>query len=67
MSSQESLTRAKPLPLPERCSVILHGMFSLFIGLMDLALKLILLFTLKLTFLLLFKAEAVEIDLADIE
>ena len=42
-------------------------MFSLFTGLLDLLLKLILLITLKFTSLLLSKAEAVEIDLADIE
>jgi hypothetical protein len=67
LSSQESLTRAESLSLPERCSVTLHGLFSLFTGLLDLTLKLILLFTLKLTSLLLSTAEAVEIDLADIE
>ena len=67
MSTQELLTRAKSLPLPVRCSVLMHGTFSLFTGLLDLTLKLILLATLKLTSLLLFKAEAVEIDLADIE
>jgi hypothetical protein len=42
-------------------------MFSLLTGLLDLALKLVLLFTLKLTSLLISNAEAVEIDLADIE
>ncbi len=67
MSSQESLTSVESLPLPERCSVTHNGMFSLLTGLLDLALKLILLFTLKLTSLLLSNAEAVEIDLADIE
>jgi hypothetical protein len=36
-------------------------------GLLDLALKLVLLFTLKLTSLLILNAEAVEIDLSDIE
>jgi hypothetical protein len=36
-------------------------------GLLDLALKLILLFALKLTSLLISNADAVEIDLADIE
>jgi hypothetical protein len=36
-------------------------------GLLDLALKLILLFALKLTYLLISNADAVEIDLADIE
>lgn len=67
MSSQEWLTRAESLSLSERCSVTLHGVFSLFTGLLDLLLKVILLITLKLTSLLLSKAEAVEIDLADIE
>ena len=67
MTSQELLTRAESLPSPERCSVIHHGMFPLLTGLLDLALKLILLFALKLTSLLLSNAEAVEIDLADIE
>ena len=67
MSSQKSLTRAESLPSPEPCSVIHHDIFSLLTGLLDLALKLVLLFTLKLTSLLILNAEAVEIDLSDIE
>ncbi|MGD8252941.1 MAG: hypothetical protein PVI73_08230 [Syntrophobacterales bacterium] len=67
MSNQKSLTKAESLPAPDRCSVIHHDIFSLLTGLLDLALKLILLFALKLTYLLISNADAVEIDLADIE
>ena len=63
----QPLAKIKSFPLIERCSEQLTGVFSLLAGLLDLALKLILLCALKLVSLLVHKAEAPEIDLADIE
>ena len=67
MSNQESLASERSLPLPELCLAILQDACSLFAGLLDLALRLILVFVLVAISKLGIKAEPPEIDLADIE
>ena len=59
--------RAECFPLLQNGLRLLHLTLAFFSNLMDLALKLILLFGLKLISLLVFQSEAPEIDLADIE
>ncbi|MGD8370523.1 MAG: hypothetical protein PVG64_09590 [Syntrophobacterales bacterium] len=67
MSSQESLASEKSLTFPELCLAILQDTCSLFAGLLDLALRLFVVFALVSISKLGIKAEAPEIDLADIE
>ena len=59
--------RAKSLPLLKQGLRLPQVTLTLFSNLLDLALKFILLFGLKLIALLVFQAEAPEIDLADVE
>ena len=59
--------RAESLPLLKHGSRLSHLALTLLSKLFDLALELFLLFGLKLLSLLVFQAEAPEIDLADME
>ena len=59
--------RAKSFPLLKQGLRLPQLTLNLFSNLLDLALKFILLFGLKLISLFVFQAEAPEIDLADIE
>ena len=67
LSTPKLQVRAESLPLLRNVLRPLHLTLAFFSNLMDLALKLILLFGLKLISLLVFQSEAPEIDLADLE
>ena len=59
--------KAESFPLLKQGLGMLHFILSVFSGLINLVLEVILLFGLKLIALLVFRAEAPEIDLADID
>jgi hypothetical protein len=67
LPSRQPSAEAESFPFIGRCFAHLTSLFSLLAGLLDLAPKLILLGALKLVSLLVSKAEAIEIDLSDIE
>jgi hypothetical protein len=67
LSIPKRQARTESLPLLQNGVRLLHLTLTLLSNLMDLGLKFILLFGLRLISLLIFQAEAPEIDLADIE
>jgi hypothetical protein len=67
LSIQRLQVRAESLPLLKHVLRLLHLALDLLSKLVDLSLKLILLFGLKIISLPVFQTEAPEIDLADIE
>ena len=67
LSIQELQVRAASLPLLKQGLRLPQLTLTLSSNLLDLALKFILLFGLKLISLLVFQAEVPEIDLADVE
>jgi hypothetical protein len=67
LSIQELQVRAASLPLLKQGLRLLHPTLDLLSNLLELTLKFILLFVLRLISLFPFDGEAPEIDLADIE
>ena len=67
LSIQKLQVRAESLPMIKHGLKLPHLAVTLLSKLLDLALKIVLLFGLKLISLLIFQTEAPEIDLADIE
>ena len=67
LSIQKLQVRGQSLPLLKHGLRLPHLTLTLLLNLLDLALKFILLLCLKLISLFFFRAEAPEIDLADIE